>query len=125
MIDHVSLRVSDIGKAKEFYSKALAPLGYTLLKDMPEYGVAGFGESGKADLWLNGKGTEDEMHLALAAKDKMAVEGFYKEAIASGGTDNGAPGYRKMYSPGFYATFVKDMDGHNIEVVFHDPNPSE
>ena len=125
MIDHVSLRVSDITKAKEFYTKALAPLGYTLMRDMPEYGVAGYGEGGKADLWLNGKGTDDEMHLALTAKDKAAVEGFYKEAMAAGGTDNGGPGYRKEYSPGYYGAFVKDMDGHNIEVVFHDPNPSE
>jgi len=125
MIDHVSLRTSDTAKAKDFYSKALAPLGYSVMMEFPEYGVFGMGADGKADLWINGKGVEDETHLALVAKDKTAVDGFYKAAMAAGGSDNGKPGYRKEYTPGYYAAFVKDMDGHNIEVVFHDPNPSE
>lgn len=124
MIDHAGIHVSDIAKAKEFYSKALAPLGYTMIAEYPEYKVAGFGEGGKADFWLNADGSEQENHVAFAAKDKAAVDGFYKVSLAAGGTDNGAPGYRKDYSPGYYAAFVKDIDGHNIEVVFHDPNPS-
>ena len=126
MIDHAGLRVSDIAKAKDFYSKALAPLGYEMIAEYAEYKVAGFGEPPKADFWLSaGEGFEDTNHVAFAAKDKAAVDGFYKAGIAAGGTDNGAPGYRKDYSPGYYAAFVKDLDGHNIEVVFHDPNPSE
>jgi len=125
MIDHVSIRTSDISKAKEFYSKALASLGYTMMMEFPEYGVAGFGADGKADLWINGKGVEDENHIAFSAKDKSAVDGFYKAGLAAGGSDNGKPGYRKEYTPGYYAAFLKDPDGHNIEVVFHDPNPSE
>ena len=124
MIDHVSLHVSDFEKAKGFYSKALAPLGYTMMMEMAEWKVAGFGE-GKPDLWIHGKGSEDEDHVAFAAKDKASVDAFYKAGMDAGGTDNGAPGYRKDYSPGYYAAFVKDADGHNIEVVFHDPNPSE
>ena len=125
MIDHVTVRVSDFAKAKEFYSKALSPLGYSVMKEFAEYGVAGLGAGGMADLWLSAKGTEDEGHIAFSAKNKAEVESFYKEALAAGGTDNGKPGYRKEYTPGFYAAFVKDLDGHNIEVVFHDPNPSE
>jgi len=121
MIDHVSIRANDIAKAKEFYSKALAPLGYTVMMEFAEYKVVGLGADGKADLWISGKGSEDEGHVALVAKDKAAVDAFYKAGLAAGGADNGAPGYRKDYSPGYYAAFVKDPDGHNIEVVFHDP----
>jgi catechol 2,3-dioxygenase-like lactoylglutathione lyase family enzyme len=125
MIDHAGLRVSDIAKAKEFYSKALAPIGYKMIAEYPEYKIAGFGEPPKSDLWLSsGEGVEDTNHVAFVAKDKAAVDGFHKAGISAGGTDNGAPGYRKDYSPGYYAAFVKDPDGHNIEVVFHDPNPS-
>src|SRR3954468_6972434 len=118
MIDHAGLHVSDIDKAKDFYSKALAPLGYTMMVEFPEYKVAGFGADGKADFWINGKDSDETNHVAFAAKDKSAVEGFYKAGLAAGGSDNGAPGYRKDYSPGYYAAFVKDLDGHNIEVVF-------
>ncbi len=125
MIDHAGFHVSDIAQAKEFYAKALAPLGYTLLAEYPEWNVAGFGIAPKADFWLNGKGVNDANHVAFAANDKSAVDGFHKAALAAGGEDNGAPGYRKDYSPGYYAAFVKDLDGHNVEVVFHDPNPAE
>lgn len=126
MIDHAGVHVSDITKAKDFYSKALAPIGYTMIAEFPEYKVAGYGEGGKADFWISAdEGVEDENHVAFAAKDKAAVDGFHKAGVAAGGSDNGAPGYRKDYSPGYYAAFVKDPDGHNIEVVFHDPNPSE
>ncbi len=125
MIDHVSLRVTDIAKAKEFYAKALSPLGYTIMMDLPEYNVFGMGADGKADLWISGKGAQDENHLAIAAKDKASVDAFHKAGIEAGGTDNGAPGYRKDYSPGYYGAFIKDADGHNLEAVFHDPNPSE
>ena len=124
MIDHTGVHASDLAKAKDFYSKALAPLGYTMIAEYPEYKVAGFGEAPKADFWIHADGSEQEGHVAFAAKDKAAVDGFHKAGVAAGGTDNGAPGYRKDYSPGYYAAFVKDLDGHNIEVVFHDPNPT-
>lgn len=112
-------------KAKDFYSKALAPIGYSKLAEFAEWKVAGFGEGGKPDFWISADGSEQENHVAFAAKDKAQVDGFYTAAMAAGGTDNGKPGYRKEYTPGYYAAFVKDMDGHNIEVVFHDPTPSE
>jgi catechol 2,3-dioxygenase-like lactoylglutathione lyase family enzyme len=127
MLHHVSLNVSDFAKGKEFYSKALAPLGYVLVREFAEWSVAGFGEPDKPDTWIHGRegGVKETTHLAYVATSKDMVQGFYDAAIAAGGTDNGKPGYRKEYTPSYYAAFVKDPDGHNIEVVFMDPNPTE
>ena len=126
MLNHISINVSDYEKGKEFYGKALAPLGYTLISDFAEWSVAGFGD-GKPDTWVGaGKGkVEQTTHVAYAAKNKNEVDGFYNAAIAAGGKDNGKPGYRKEYTPGYYAAFVHDPDGNNIEAVFMDPNPTE
>ena len=125
MIDHTGVHVSDLAKSKEFYSNALAPIGYSMLSDFPEWNVAGYGENGKSDFWISGGGSQQVGHVAFAVKSKAEVDSFYTAGVASGGTDNGKPGYRKDYSPGYYAAFVKDPDGHNVEVVFHDPNPTE
>ena len=127
MLHHVSINVGDFAKAKDFYSKALAPLGYALISEFPEWSVAGFGEQGKPDTWIHAKGAEvlEKMHVAYATTSKDAVKAFYDAALLAGGTDNGAPGYRKEYSPGYYAAFIYDLNGHNIEAVFMDPNPSE
>jgi len=123
MIDHVTVHVNDISKSKEFYMKALAPLGYAVTTEMPEWKVVGFGVEGKSDLWLVGDGFGKAGHVAFVAHDMDTVQEFYDAGLVSGGKDNGAPGYRKEYSPGYFAAFVYDPDGHNIEVVFHDPNP--
>lgn len=122
MIAHASLPVSDYAKAKEFYSKALAPLGYTLTSPMDEYKAAGFNDSNSknTDFWIGYKAQVVAGHIAFEAKNKEAVEAFYKEALAAGGTDNGAPGYRVEYWPGYYAAFVHDADGNNIEAVYYD-----
>ena len=125
MIDHTTLHVNDWDKSKEFYSKALAPLGYTQTSEFAEWKVTGYGVNGKSDLWLVADGADKAGHIAFTATDKDGVQGFYDAALASGGKDNGAPGYRKDYSPGYYAAFVHDPDGHNIEVVFHDSAPAE
>lgn len=121
MIEHISLAVRDYNKAKEFYSKALAPLGYVLNMDMPKYKAAGFMEGGHTSFWINQKANSQKGHVAFSGKDKEAVENFYKAALGAGGKDNGAPGYRKDYSPGYYAAFVHDADGNNIEAVWFDP----
>jgi predicted lactoylglutathione lyase len=123
MLSHITLHVNDIDKSKEFYTKALAPLGYAKTSEMPEWKVVGIGVDGKSDTWLVGDGAKQETHVAYSAMDKESVQKFYDEALAAGGKDNGAPGYRKDYTPGYYAAFVHDLDGHNIEVVFMDPNP--
>ncbi len=122
MLDHVSLHVNDYIKAKEFYSKALAPLGYSVLMDFAEWSVAGMGADGKPDLWLKGDGAKQSTHVAIVASSREVVDAFYKAALEAGVKDNGAPGYRKEYSPGYYGAFVLDMDGHNVEAVFHDPS---
>ena len=121
MIAHTSLIVSDYKKAKEFYTKVLETLGYT--QNM-EYGeAAGFNDGHDTDFWIgtNEKGLVPS-HVAFKANDKTQVEAFYKIALVLGAKDNGGPGYRKEYWPGYYAAFVYDTDGHNIEVVFFDYN---
>lgn len=118
MIAHVSLPVSDYAKAKEFYTKALAPIGY---QQNMEYGeAAGFMEGGHTSFWIGKKDRVEPGHVAFETKNKDAVDKFYQEALAAGAKDNGAPGYRKEYWPGYYAAFVYDLDGHNIEVVWYD-----
>lgn len=122
---HVGIHVNDFAKAKEFYSKTLAPLGYTMAMEMAEWQVAGFGRGGRNELWISADGSKQPTHVAFEAESKATVDAFYKEGLATGGKDNGAPGYRKEYSPGYYAAFLYDPDGHNIEAVYRDPNPSE
>ncbi len=119
MIAHTSLPVSDYQRAKEFYTKVLKTLGYT--QNM-EYGeAAGYNDGKNTDFWI---GTNKQgvvpLHVAFEAKDKEAVQAFYDAALKAGAKDNGKPGYRKQYWPGYFAAFVYDADGHNIEVVFWD-----
>lgn len=119
MIAHASLKVSDITKAKEFYSTVLAPFGYKVTMDMPEHRVAGMmsGE-GNTDFWLDGNGCQQTTHIAFGATSEEQVQAFYKAALEAGAKDNGAPGYRTDYGAGYYAAFVFDPDGHNIEAMY-------
>ena len=128
MIDHIGFAVADYARSKAFYEKALAPLGYVLVMevgaDQTESGspAAGFGMNGKPDFWIGGEGGLDKpLHVAIVAKDRAAVDAFYKAAMAAGAKDNGAPGLRPQYHPNYYAAFVLDADGHNIEAVCHAP----
>jgi len=89
-----------------------------------EYGeAAGFNDGKNTDFWIakNEKGVIP-LHMAFEAKNKAEVDAFYKAALAAGAKDNGAPGYRKDYWPGYYAAFIHDADNHNIEAVFYDYN---
>lgn len=127
MIDHVGFPVSDYGRAKAFYLKALAPLGYALIMEVEQeiekgFLAAGFGIGGKPDFWIGGEGGLNRpVHIAIVAKDRPAVDAFHKAALAAGGRDNGAPGIRAHYHPDYYGAFVLDPDGHNIEAVCHAP----
>ena len=126
MIDHIGFPVADYAKSKAFYAKALAPLGYVLVMEVPknEQGApaAGFGAGGKPDFWIGGEGGLNRpMHIAILANDRATVDAFYKAAIAAGGRDNGPPGIRAHYHPDYYGAFVLDPDGHNIEAVCHAP----
>ena len=128
MIDHVGFPVSDYARSKTFYEKALSPLGYLVIMEVQqnEHDAKacgfGFGPSGKPDFWIGGEGGLDRaVHIAIAAKDRAAVDAFYRAAMAAGGKDNGAPGLRPHYHANYYGAFVLDPDGHNIEAVCHAP----
>ena len=117
MLDHVSLKVGDYARSQAFYDAALQPLG--LARQMGDgQNFAGYGAPGKPVFWI-GRGGAGAAHVAFAAADKGEVEAFYRAALAAGGTDNGAPGPRPEYHPGYYAAFVLDPDGYNIEAVCH------
>lgn len=121
MIDHVSVRVQDFSRAVEFYKAALAPLGYDLLMEFP--GAAGLGTQGKPDVWLMQTDRPlNPTHVALSS-ERGSVDAFHAAALAAGGTDNGQPGVRADYHPHYYAAFILDPEGNNIEVVCHaDPD---
>jgi catechol 2,3-dioxygenase-like lactoylglutathione lyase family enzyme len=118
MIAHTGLAVSDYRRSKEFYKQALAPLGYT---NNMEYGeAAGFNDGKNTDFWINESANVSKTHLAFEAQSQEQVKEFYTAALDAGGKDNGGPGYRPDYWPGYYAAFVYDPDGHNIEAVWYD-----
>jgi catechol 2,3-dioxygenase-like lactoylglutathione lyase family enzyme len=126
MIDHIGFPVSDYERAKSFYLKALAPLGYSLVMEVSQQGgdqpAGGFGADGKPDFWIGGEGGLNKpLHVAIVASDRATVDAFHSAAIAAGGRDNGAPGIRAHYHPNYYGAFVLDPDGHNIEAVYHAP----
>lgn len=125
MIDHLSVGVSDLAAARTFYETALAPLGYRIVFEFPDgvfsMGVPTPGEGDPGgELWFVPGDNPTGIHLALSAKDAEQVQAFYEAALAAGGADNGGPGERPQYHPGYYAAFVHDPDGHNIEAVCHD-----
>ena len=126
MLDHAGFPVSDYARSKAFYLQALAPLGYVLVMEVQQNEndsrAAGFGVGGKPDFWIGGEGgLQRPIHIAIAAQNRAAVDAFYRAALAVGGKDNGAPGLRPHYHPNYYAAFVLDPDGHNIEAVCHTP----
>ena len=126
MIDHVGFSVSDYARARAFYQKALAPLGYRLVMEATAQqtgkSAAGFGADGKPDFWIGDEGKlEKPVHIAILAKDRAMVDEFHRAALAAGGRDNGRPGLRPQYHPNYYGAFVLDPDGHNIEAVCHAP----
>ena len=117
MLDHVSLNVSSAAQAKRFYSKALEPLGYTIFREYD--GGFGIGEDGESSVWTQEAAIEKPTHLSFRARDRTIVDAFYKAALAAGGKDNGKPGIREKYSSDYYAAFVLDPDGNNVEAVCH------
>lgn len=123
MIDHLALDVSDIARSKAFYAAALAPLGYSILAEERDGAatVVMFGiaepEFVIADKERPGEGN----HVAFRAETRAHVDAFHAAALAAGGRDHGAPGVREHYGPNYYAAFVFDPDGFNIEAVCHAP----
>jgi catechol 2,3-dioxygenase-like lactoylglutathione lyase family enzyme len=115
MIDHFNLPVSDLAGSRRFYERVLGPLGFRSL--MRDGDAVGFG----VDTWAFGIVATPrpipKLHLAFRADSRDAVDHFFREAIDAGGQPNGLPGIRAAYDPAYYAAFVIDPDGHNIEAV--------
>jgi len=125
--DHLSLGVRDLGRSVAFYDAALVPLGLVRLSGSARsacYGPPGFeGEAPFAVIALGPDATPPEigLHVAFAAPDRGAVDAFHAAAVAAGGVDDGPPGVRAAYDPGYYAAFIVDPDGHRLEAVVHEP----
>lgn len=117
MYDHIGLRVADLDASVRFYAAALAPLGFELCSR--DGTGAGFGPKGAPALWLHlhkGKAGTGA-HVAFRAKDHAAIEQFHAAGLKAGGHDNGGAGLRADYSPTYYAAFLIDPDGNNVEAV--------
>jgi catechol 2,3-dioxygenase-like lactoylglutathione lyase family enzyme len=122
MIAHTSLAVRDYAKSKAFYRKALAPLGYTNNMEFGEAG--GFNDGKNTDFWISQEKSVVPSHVAFEATSQGQVRAFHEAALGAGGKNNGDPGYRD-YWPGYYAAFVLDPDGNNIEAVWYDYSRSK
>ena len=117
-IDHIGIAVSDYARSKDFYAQCLAPLGLELIIEID--GWAGFGRDHKAELWFGAdKQAHKPMHIAFVAEDRDSVDRFHQAGIVAGARSNGTPGLRTLYHPHYYAAFLVDPDGHNIEAVCH------
>jgi catechol 2,3-dioxygenase-like lactoylglutathione lyase family enzyme len=126
-IDHITLSVADLGRAKGFYSAALGPLGIALIAEVSaeasgDVAFAGYGLGRKGTLWLAARGKQTPpTHVCFRAKTRAAVRNFYEAALTAGGVDNGPPGPRTEYHDAYYAAFVLDPDGNNIEALCLEP----
>ena len=122
MYDHVKFGVSDYAASKAFYVAALAPLGVAVVAEgIPTYGVELVGEGEPSLCLFQTDEKPAHLHLAFMARTRQQVDAFYRAALAAGGEDNGPPGLRTQYSANYYAAFVIDPDGHNVEAVCHAP----
>jgi catechol 2,3-dioxygenase-like lactoylglutathione lyase family enzyme len=133
MLDHISFSVKNYEESLSFYDKTLALLGYTreITLDFPGVKAAGYGNGGvRPVLWIGAGGREDEavgsaqgLHIAFKAPSVEAVDKWYQTCLQLGATDNGAPGPRAHYHPGYYGAFVVDPNGWRIETCFHHYQP--
>lgn len=118
MIDHVTLRVSDLEASRRFYDTVLAPLGSAVPTDQDA--AEGFLEWGDFSIVADGQPVARHVHVAFAAASREVVDAFHGAGVAAGFRSNGEPGERPWYHPGYYGAFLLDPDGNNIEAVFHD-----
>jgi catechol 2,3-dioxygenase-like lactoylglutathione lyase family enzyme len=117
LIDHLALRVRDVSRSRTFYERALEPFGVKVVESSQG---PGFAIEGGGDFWIGeGEPPAAPVHVAFAAADRATVDEFHRAAVEAGGRDNGAPGLRPQYHAGYYAAFVIDPDGNNVEAVFH------
>ena len=120
MIDHVSIAVRDLARATAFYEAVLGALGYARLETRPR--TIGFGKQ-YAEFWLNLRDgmaplkPESGAHVALRARATEMVDAFHAAALAAGGKSDGAPALRPQHGDGYYAAFIRDLDGNRVEAV--------
>lgn len=126
MLDHFGINVSDLARSKAFYQTALVPLRYRIIKELPVaigFGCTeGFGKSPDpaGDFWIaKGDPVTTPIHFAFSAESRAVVTAFFEAALKAGGKNNGEPGIREKYHPHYFAAFILDPDGHNIEAVCH------
>ena len=117
-IDHLTLPVADLATSRAFYAAALGALGWreASVEGMPTWGPPGAEDFSIAE----GAPPPSGMHLAFLTDSSDRVASFHAAGLAAGGTDNGAPGLRPAYHEGYYAAYLLDPDGNNVEAVFHD-----
>lgn len=117
MYDHIGLKVGDLDASVRFYTAALAPLGYVLCSH--DYSGAGFGPKDAPALWLYADKAKAgrAAHVAFRAPDHAAIKKFHAAGLKAGGRDHGGAGPRADYSPTYYAAFLIDPDGNNVEAV--------
>ena len=125
MIDHLIVTVSDFDRSKAFYERALAPLRVMATPEFP-WGPAqargvGFGGEDKEFFLVQGSPITPPIHVAFRAATRAAVQAFHREALAAGGRDNGAPELSPEHHADYFAAYVFDPDGYNIEAVCHEP----
>jgi catechol 2,3-dioxygenase-like lactoylglutathione lyase family enzyme len=120
IIDHIGVGVRDFEQSIDFYARALAPLGLerVALVDTDNRS-AGFGADGRDEFWIHEGRPVGRMHVAFESASREAVDAFHSAALEAGGRDNGRPGVRPEYSATYYAAYVLDPNGNNIEAVFH------
>ena len=125
MLDHIGLAVTDLARSRAFYEAALAPLGIAVLEVIDENEAGGtavmMGDSEPFFVFADNEQPGEGTHVAFRAASRAQVDGFYAAAMVAGGKDNGAPGIRAHYHPNYYAAFVFDPDGINVEAVCHLP----
>jgi len=120
MFDHVKFGVRDYAASKAFFLKALEPLGVAVVLE-GQHGIELSSRDKASVCMFQTEEKPAHLHLAFTAENRQQVEAFYRAALEAGGKDNGAPGLRPHYHANYFAAFVIGPDGHNIEVVCHEP----
>jgi catechol 2,3-dioxygenase-like lactoylglutathione lyase family enzyme len=121
VLDHVGIPVADAAAARAFYERALEPLGFSIVMELADGAVLALGLPRAPQVWLSESEARAPVHLAFRAADRARVDAFHAAALAAGGRDNGPPGVRAHYHPNYYAAYVLDPDGNNVEAVCHAP----
>jgi catechol 2,3-dioxygenase-like lactoylglutathione lyase family enzyme len=119
MIDHTAVNVTDLEASKQFYTGALKPLGYSLVFELGDF--LGYADGEMPNFGVVRRDPAGGGHVAFRCDDRATVQSFFEAATRAGGRDNGPPGVREHYHESYYAAFVHDLDGNNIEAVCHKP----